>query len=343
MNKKDRNETKDEELYETLIHDSVKEFEDVHPYNEKEQKRIIQRGKNSAIRTNILISLAVLLLIVPVMTLSTYLYYAIGGRANNLIEVASKTVYVTEPNMSLEEMELEEDIGFFSMNITYDVFKRIGQEDYKVGNYEIYHAFDKPSLPKRNMSLERPLPELPSEETEYLVHPDAAIPLERSDEWDILRGLPDGTVSEVYVSLNQLMGPEELEKQFGKNIEVRWLAVDTGVEANHVDGEGLYVTQLGYPAQIDDTTWSPFNGRDQNNEEVFMDILQFLEKNEEVTVKFARGKSLVLSERISYLKENGIHVYGAVVTGPTPELRKLENSPFVRSIKVGEVKLWNWK
>lgn len=335
---------KDElELYESILNESIQEFEETHSHSEKEQKRIIKKGKNTAIRTNILISLAVLLLIVPVLTLSTYLYYAIGGKANNAIDVAAKTIYVTEPNMSLEEMEIESDIGFFSMSIAFDVFKRIGREDYKAGDYEIYFAFDSPSFPERRMLLDRPMQEIANIDTEWLVHPDAPIPYGRSDEWDILKGLPDGTVGEVYLSLAELMEPKELEEKLGKQIEVRWLAVDTGFEERQVDNEGVPVGVIGYPAQIDSTTWSPFNGREQSNEEVFMDILELLEKNEETATKIARSKSLVLSERINYLKENGIHVYGAVVTGPTPELRKLENNELIQSIKIGEVKLWNWK
>src|SRR5690606_13721279 len=120
----------------------------------------------------IMISLAVLLLIVPVLTLSSYLYYAIGGKANHLIEIASKTIYVTEPNMSIEEMELEEDIGFFTMNLYFDVFKRVGQDDYKAGEYTVRFALDKPNLPERDMKLERPLPNTGDMETDMLFHPD---------------------------------------------------------------------------------------------------------------------------------------------------------------------------
>ncbi|OCA87528.1 anti-sigma factor [Bacillus sp. FJAT-27225] len=343
MKDKDKNNKSDVDIYTSFINESINEFEKTHAHDEKEQKRIVQRSKHSALLTNILISLALLLLIVPVMTLGTYLYYVIGGKANNLIEVASKTIYVTEPNMSLEEMELEEDIGFFSMTLTFDVFKRIGKEDYKAGEYEIYHAFDKPSFPKRNMLLDRPMPEISTQDPQILVHPDAPAPLGRAVEWNILEGLPDGTVAEVYLSLNELLDPEEVKNRFGDDIEVRWLAVDTGFEAKQLDQEGVPVSPIGYPAQVDQTTWSPFNGRDHSNEEVFMDILELLEKNEETATIVSSSKSLVLTERIEYLKANGIHVYGAVVTGPVPALRTLENDELVRSMKVGEVKLWNWK
>lgn len=110
--------------------------------NEQIQKGLINAGGNHARRTNIMISLASILLIVPVLTLSSYLYYAIGGKANHLIDIATKTIYVMEPNMSLEEMEVDEDIGFFTMNIYFDVFKRIGREDYKAGEYSVSFVLD---------------------------------------------------------------------------------------------------------------------------------------------------------------------------------------------------------
>ncbi|NMD69257.1 anti-sigma factor [Bacillus sp. DNRA2] len=310
---------------------------------EKNQTGLIQASRNHALRTNIMISLAVILLIVPVLTLSSYLYYAIGGKANRLIEIATKTIYVTEPNMSLEEMELEEDIGFFNMNLYFDVFKRIGKEDYQAGEYSVNFVLDKPNFPERDMKLERPLPMVGDMETDMLYHPDGPFGKTVASDWDILDYLPDGTVGEIYLSLNQLLKPEELEKQLGNKLEVRWVAVDTGIEAKKIYEAGYSIAPIGYPLQVDDTTWSPFNGRDQTNEKVFLDILKFLAKDEKTAEQIARARSLVLKDRIHYIEKNGIQVYGAVVTGPTQELRKLKDHDQIRVMKVGEVKLWNWK
>lgn len=333
----------DEELYQSFLNESIEDYEESHKVPEKSQKSLLKAGRNHALRTNIMISLAVLLLIVPVLTLSSYLYYAIGGKANHLIEVASKTIYVTEPNMSLEEMDLEEDIGFFTMNIDFDVFKRIGKEDYKAGKYTVRFALDQPNIPERDMKLERPLPVTGDMETDMLYHPDGTVDEKADSDWEILEHLPDGTVGEVYLSLDRLMKPKDLEKQLGKNVEVRWVAVDTGLEAKNLYEAGYSVAPIGYPLQVDTTTWSPFNGREKLNDEVFLDILKFLAKDEKTAEKISRARSLVLKERIPYIEKHGIRVYGAVVTGPTSELRKLKDNEVIRVMKVGEVKLWNWK
>ncbi|MFJ7728707.1 anti-sigma factor [Neobacillus sp. NPDC097160] len=331
----------EEKGYQQYLQESVKEMNEFQPYTEEGQSEIVKLGKYTARRTNIMISLAILLLIVPVMTLASYMYYATGDRANQLIDVATKTIYVTEPNMSLEELRLEDEVGFFSMTINFDLFKRIGKEDFKVGNYDIDFLLDQPDFPKKNLFLERPLDEYPNKETEFMVHPDATLTFSSTTGWDMLKKLPDGTVSEVYVSLNQVMKPEELKESLPKNMELRWLAVDTGMDAAQVDQEGVPITPLGYPAQYDPTTWSPFKTDD--NEKAFLEILLQLEKNESVATKVARAKSLSLGSRLAYIKKHGINVYGAVITGPTEELRKLQDMREIRAVKVGEVKLWNWE
>lgn len=331
----------EEKDYQNYLKETLNEMNDFQPYTEDDQSAIVKIGKQTARRTNIMISLAILLLIVPVLTLASYMYYATGDRANRLIDVATKTIYVTEPNMSLEELRLEEEIGFFSMKINFDVFKRIGKEDYKVGKYDIDFFLSQPDFPNRNLTLDRPLDEYPSEETEFMIHPDATQHFSAATGWDMLNKLPDGTVAEAYVSLKKVMKPEELEGSLPKNMEVRWLAVDTGMDAAQVDKEGVPITPLGYPAQYDPTTWSPFKTDD--NQRAFLEILLELEKNESVATKVARAKSLSLGSRIAYIKKHGINVYGAVITGPTEELRKLQDMPEIRSVKVGEVKLWNWE
>jgi hypothetical protein len=333
----------DEENYQKYLRDSLNEVNSFQPYSKEGQTEIVKIGKGLARRTNIMISLAILLLIVPVMTLATYMYYGLGGRADHIIDVVTKTIYVTEPNMSVERLDLEDDIGFFSMNIRFDLFKRIGKEDFRVGNYAIDFLLDQPSFPKKDLLLDRPLPEIPSKRTEVIVHPSVSIPFSTTDEWDKLNKFPDGTVSEAYVSLTHLMKPGELERSLPKDMQLRWLAVDTGMEITQEDSAGIPITPIGYPAQYDPTTWSPFKNSDQTNQEVFLNILSLLEKNEVIAEKAARAKSLSISNRLAYIKKHGIKVYGAVITGPTEELRKLQDVKEIRAVKVGEVKLWNWE
>ena len=49
-----------------------------------------------------------------------------------------------------------------------------------------------------------------------------------------------------------------------------------------------------------------------------------------------------MGERIEYLKSHGVNIYGMVVTGPTKELLKLKENTWIASIRLGEVRLWDW-
>ena len=68
----------------------------------------------------------IILMIYPLMTMVSYLYYGLNQKAEDLIQVAIQTVYVTEPNVSLEEMDIEREFGLFSFDVYMDLYKREG-------------------------------------------------------------------------------------------------------------------------------------------------------------------------------------------------------------------------
>ncbi|WP_042349199.1 anti-sigma factor [Bacillus massiliigorillae] len=331
---------KDEEIYNELMKETISIMNE-QSLTDAGQAKIVQTGKNMARITTVLLSVAFLLMIFPLLLLSSYVYYAVGGKATTLMDVVSKTIYVTEPNVSVEEMEFEQTIGVFSMKLDFDLFKKIGNEEYNIGDENIQFDFSAPRFPKKHLHLDRPLPEIPVRENEILFHPKVPLQYDPKIEWTKLKGLPDETMSEAYVSLSSVMNKKDLQSALPPKVELRWLAVDTGIEEEQIGEKWNPYTALGYPAQVDTTTWSPFNGREQTNEEVFVDILRFLEGYEDEVTKLARAKVMSIKERRQYVEKKGIKVYGAVVTGPTSEIRKLEAMKEVRAVKLGEVKLWN--
>lgn len=335
--KKEEGESKD---YLDKFRGEISEFEEKSPFSKQEQQLIIRRGKIEARFTNILYSLTILLLIIPVATLGSYLYYGIGDKANHLIEVMDKTIYITKPNVSLEEMEIDSRIGFFNMDLSYDLYKRVGKKDVRIGHSTAHFAFSTPSFPETQFITDKPLTEYRSEEKEVFFHPAKAFPYNAEQDETVLKRLPDETVAEVFVSFDQLYTEEELLNKFPKDIDLVWYAVNTGLEETNLSSDGDYISPIGYPAQEDPDNWSPFNQEGKNSEQ-FMDILTFLSKDEETAETIAE-KPLALDERIKYLQTNGIHIYGAVVTGPKESLVKLQENAMVKGMKLGEVRLWNW-
>lgn len=73
-------------------------------------------------------------------------------------------------------------------------------------------------------------------------------------------------------------------------------------------------------------------------------MMRILSINKETVSKttWTREKDLNLDKRYQYIKDNGVKVYGMVITGPSKELLKLQNSPNVRYATLGDIEVWNW-
>ncbi len=73
-------------------------------------------------------------------------------------------------------------------------------------------------------------------------------------------------------------------------------------------------------------------------------MMRILSTHKETVSKTTRTseKELNLDKRYEYVKDNGVKVYGIVITGPSKELLKLQNSPHVRYATLGDIEVWNW-
>lgn len=324
--------------YKKLI-DSSKENQ----LDEAHQQRLAKQMKRTVSLSKlklVLGMLTLLLMILPVSYMFTFFYYAFGTQSTTLMDVTSQTLYVTEPNTSLEELEFDMEFTPFSMQLKFDQYKRIGKEDFKVNTYNMRYTLG--SLTKKEVSstLERTPRKYPTETSPWLTHPNNISKVNSSKEWSILSGLPDETVVEAYISLNKLSTVDDIRRSF-QEVDVVWAAVDTGVEQTNLSKEGNVVSPIGYPVQVDTTNWSPFKDV-ESNEQAFKDILNFIVQHEELATEVSSAKNLELKERIAYINEHGIKTYGVVVTGPKHEIEKLRETNLIRTIKIGEVKLWNW-
>ena len=311
------------------------------PDNEqiKLQKKMKRSLSSSKIKM-ILLTMTIVLMLVPACFFLTLAYYVFGTKATTIMDVTSNTLYITEPNTSLEEIEFDMSFSPFSMELQFEQYKRIGREDYKANTYKMDYIFGNLRKKEINTSLERVSPKNPTETNVWLTHPKNKTEVNSFREWKVLSGLPDETVVEAYISLNELQSVDELKKLFS-NVDILWVAVHTGVEATNLSKAGTVVSPIGYPVWPDTSTWSPFK-TSAKYEEVFIEMLDFIEEYEQLATAVSSAKNLALSERIQYIKENGIEVYGIVVTGPKNEIEALQQLNVIKSMKIGEVKLWNW-
>lgn len=190
----------------------------------------------------------------------------------------------------------------------------------------------------------------------------------KSGDWSRLEKLPEGTVAEAYVSFNRFFSTDELLKQFeNRNMEPVWFAVDTGPNDRFGDHDGIITDPVGFPSypvwHHDDLTVTSYQeekrgwfgkivssgghypsidtyGDGELRNEHFIKSLRLLQQYELIANRVA--PFIDVDASLAYVEQNGVRLYGAVITGPVKELLTLREVPWVHDLRVGEVRLWNW-
>ena len=331
--------------------------------NGKKQKKTLKRNKWKVRVQTVCVVLGLLLVFSIVTTILTSVYYSWGNpdRVDVFRNVIDKTLTVTNPYGELGGTSTNTN-AYFGMEATTDLNKSVGNESIKVGEIKTDFLFSMMNEPERedfgNVSQTTPA----------FTYPGVG---ERGmSDWDKLEKLPEGTVVSAYLSFSELLETGEVLKRFeGKDMELVWLAVDTGMEAKDENHEGIIFEPIGFPSYpiwhdddmvldskevekglfgtrtVSESHSSPdYNAGDQEIiHKQFLKTLDFLRKHERKANKFYFGDlDLNLSKRIDYLEKNGFMHYGVVLTGPTKEVLKLKKETWSKSIEVDEVSFWSW-
>lgn len=301
-------------------------------------KRTIWQSKGQLVLTTFIL----LLLILPILTMVTFLYYGKGAKSAELMEVAVQSTYVTTPNAHTHPMEIDLSFQPLSMRLEMEEWKVIGREEYPVKTHTFQYVLGHLQKVETQSRLERQMKtKYTNEWRSWLAHPKGRVPFHSDEEWQKVSGLPEGTVIEAYLSLRSVQPVQEVLQQFPE-VSVRWAAIDTGVEETMTSKEGDWLLPLGYPVQKDTTNWSPFKD-EKDHEAVFRRILTFLTPYEQQVAQMTGEKTLALAERLVYVqKQEELQTYGVVVTGSKQSIEALQQHPLIKEMKVGEVKLWNW-
>lgn len=330
--------------------------------SDKKMQRIMRRSKWKARLQTAFSALGLLLLLTIVSTLLTSVYYSWGkpDRMDVFRNVIDYTLTVTDPYGYIGGTSMGAN-SFFGVKATRDLNKVVGRETKMVGELEVNFLFSKMSDTVRDEF-----------DSGSQVKPSFAFPANRrgdGSDWKKLESLPEGTVVSAYVSFDKLLDTNDVFKRFeGKDLDLIWLAVYTGVEAKQMENEGYIRLPIGFPRApiwheddmiidsrevekglfgsqiISESSSSPdYSENDQNVfHKQFLKTLNFLKDHEEKANKIIIFEQLGLSKKIEYLKKNGIQHYGVVITGPTKEVLKLKDESWVRYLVVDEVEFWNW-
>jgi hypothetical protein len=344
------------EVYQELLQENG----DAAGAGEEDQARIVRRGKWKARLQNALTALALVLAFTVVSAILTAIYYSWGDpdRVRVYRNVIDHTLAVTDPYSEPGGTSTATKL-FFGLKATRPLHKIVGREHVEVGELSVHFLFSLPTRTEKHAygRISRGIPAFYPPGGEYAGMSD----------WDRLEALPEGTVASAYVSFDRLMETREVLDAFaGKDLDLLWLAVDTG-EAYDGPHAGAAYLPLGfprYPIWHDDdfivTEESEQRGRfggkivsrtavspvfEDNDAGVlqrqFLKTLTFLAGHERLVNRITENR-LRLAERMEHLERHGIRHYGAVVTGPTKALLGLREEAWIAVLKVDEVALWNW-
>jgi hypothetical protein len=273
--------------------------------------------------------------------------------------VLSSAIAVSQPNTTVE---LSSNTKFYFRNeYSGRLVKQVGSEQVDAGSYSTQLLFGLGGVGDYNWTDERT-----SRQNAFFYPPDGkSADVEDGEEWERLDKLPEGTVAEVSLSLDRLYSTDELLKKLEPlNVLPVWFAVDDGQNTDEL----MVSSPLGFPYR---TIWLAEEmkvqkvstekrgwftsvtssssmslgveeyGSGELREQNFLRKLRLMQKYK--TISRNAAPFINVNKSLGYLEEHGVHLYGAVITGPVKELLKLKETPWIRNIRVGEVRLWNWR
>jgi len=326
----------------------------------KKESLIIRKGKWKARLNSAMTAISLLIIFSVFSGIVTTIFYTWGDRSQTYSEVVKSTISVTQPNVRVNGSGISSGI-FYRMNLHGEIVKQIGNSNLTIGQYSQSFLFGLPGIPETTNYLEKKANSIVSFQM-----PNTSDNKNVGD-WSILDKLPEGTVSEVYLSLDQLYTTDEILSMLEplNDITPLWFAADVGSLER---GGGYMDETIGFPyipqwlndewTLIDSTTMktgfftsmstssrrSPTlqaYGSGDIRDQHFMNILRLLQKYKRIANMVSNSNLRNIDDIIQYLEKNGVKLYGVVVTGPTKEILKLKDLQWISSMRMGEARLWN--
>ena len=168
-----------------------------------------------------------------------------------------------------------------------------------------------------------------------------------------LQAISDGYVAQLQFSTRKSMAPDELQEMLE--------AYDVDVlEMPVYGGELTKIEDIGYTADEINTYISALKLRpaveydEENRLTVTYSSLSGAGGLEGALEQFPKDLQWLVDrggyyeaeydeQRLEYIKENPIRVFGAVVTGPIREIERLVEEERFHQFHLGEIEVWNWQ
>jgi hypothetical protein len=331
-------EQKIEELLESfdVYHEFLNETLHDEGMKDADLAKMIKKAQQKFFFRNMLLVLSFILVIVPLLTMFTFVYYGWGrehNRGNEFIETIRTVSEMTVPNVYVDYDTVDDEIKPFTMTVTTDKYKLIDDKKSYIGK-DTYKLF---------------LNDVFAKESNYraigysihhiginFIHPKAKYFL--PDERTKIKSLPGDWPIEIYISLDRTYSLKEINEKF-KGYNMTWLALDTGVEAQmRNDLDFIQTPAIGFPykkVHVD----SIFNRSFTDYEEVVKG-LELLNKNKKWATQLTEYKDLKMAERLKWVKKHKeLKIYGIAITVTAEDVLSLEKMKEVNVIRLGQINL----
>ncbi|HEU4964405.1 MAG TPA: anti sigma factor C-terminal domain-containing protein [Bacilli bacterium] len=331
----------------------------------QQQMRIFRRGKwrsriiNTVFTAGAVGGACILLMV----TNSLFSVWYQGPTEGDLFRTTRDMIEFTKPGVTIGSSTTS-GVGW-TVETKYELRDQVGREQAGIGYFQ--HNLFFTSLSSRETWSENFF-----KKRLYFHYPVAdlddrgVIEQQNHAGWHTLEQLPEGTVAQLAISFDHLLTLDDYAKLADKyDLATTWYAVDTGLEAPYLTDEaGMHQSALlgegevwGFPASqigyIDESGDGRATGDSTDLQtKGFLQEMQYLADSkrlaEEMEPQLYWLRNMphlshnTLADRLDYLQQNGVHLYGALVTGPTKELLKLRDEPSVLTPFVGKVDWWNW-
>ncbi|EEL51806.1 MULTISPECIES: anti-sigma factor [Bacillus cereus group] len=289
--------------------------------------------------------LAVCMAIYMVGGILSTIYFQVNDEQNlkEVTDVPALALQATIPNSHIAGSGTNVE-AFFRMHSDIHLAKTVGKKEFKLGTLQVDSFFS-------SVRIEKQWAEAAYEQNLFFAHPK----LKQTDHfketspkvWEALQKVHEGTVAELAISFDKAYTLQELEPILYSVFEAQempptpvWYALDTGVEG--VNEDDFPLSNFGFPDFIGRLDVE--EKKLKTKEDEVLEMMRILSNHEETVEKvtWLSKQELNMKKRYEYVKKNGVKVYGIVITGPSKELLKLQNSPHVRYATLGDIEPWNW-
>ncbi|WP_027410591.1 anti-sigma factor [Anoxybacteroides tepidamans] len=320
------------DIYNEFLNDAVRD----EGIKEVDTSKIIKRAQQTFFFRNTLLVISFILVIVPLLTMFTVVYYGWGrehSKGNEAIQTIGAVTEMLIPNVYMDYDNIDATIHPFTMSITTDKYKWLGDERRYLGK-DTYNLFLNDVFDKE--SNYRAIGYAKSHLEIRFVHPKAKYFL--PDERTKIESLPKDWPLEIYISLDRSYSLQEINNKF-KGYHMTWLALDTGIEEQMKDDlDFIQTPTIGFPYKKVDVD-SVFNRSFTDYKEVVKG-LELLNKHEKLATELTEYKDLKVTERLQWLKTHKeLRVYGISITGTPQDVFSLEKMREVKVIRMGQVTL----